>query len=94
MDKIACLLLVSDFIYFFTVDRKLIQHIKQIKWTGKLKADLFNVCFVPGRGPAALVVIHKHSPPKLGGGGGGEGKKRKRSTELKSRTENRNDKHH
>lgn len=64
-----------------------------------LKADLFTVCFAAGRGLAALVVIHKHSPPKLGGERGREKrkktwKKRERSKELKSRTENRNDKHH
>ncbi len=46
------------------------------------------MCFVPGRGPAALVVIHKHSPPKLGGGreggrgGRGEGKKEKEAKSL------------
>ncbi len=57
MDKIACLLLVFDFILFFHCRPKAYSTIKQIKWTGKLKADLFTVCFVPGRGPAALVVI-------------------------------------
>jgi len=56
------------------------------------------VCFAAGRGLASLVVIHKHSPPNLGGGREKKerrrGKKRERSKELKSRTENRNDKHH
>jgi len=41
------------------------------------------VCFVPGRGPAALVVIHKHSPPKLEGGReGGREKKEKEAQSL------------
>lgn len=74
----------SDLFIFFTVDWKLIQHIKQIKWTGTLKADLFTVCCAPGRGPAALVVIHKHSPPKLGGGREG-GKKMREDVEKRKK---------
>lgn len=44
------------------------------------------MCFAPGRGLAALVVIHKHCPPKLGGGGKKErrhgGKKEKEAKKL------------
>lgn len=43
------------------------------------------MCFVPGRGPAALVVIHKHSPASSVEGGREKNERRRGKKKKKQR---------